>query len=940
MQAKNKLALLIAIGLVGCASKRGGSPDDQPTIASLAGRTVAVEKDAGIQVDTDKAISAYRAFVAAAPNAPQRPEVLRRLGDLEMDRVEARIADGRASGTKEDWRGAVQQHQNLLKQYPNQPGNDRVLYQLARAHELGGELEQALVVLDKLVAAHPGTTMRDEANFRRGELLFTARDYVRAEKAYDSVLAQAQRTPFHERSLYMKGWSQFKQGRLEDALGAFFGVLDLKFAGHTSNAEDDDAELIELKALSRADRDLVEDTFRVTSLSLQSLQGAASIAAYVNTPTRRHYEFRVYQQLAELYLKQERVKDAADTLGAFTKRDPLHRRAPELQARVIDIYQGAGFATLALEAKKDHVQRYGVGSDYQRGSSQAWTEKAQPLVKTYLSELAQHFHASAQKSKAPGDVKEATHWYRTLLTSFPSDSKAADNRFLLAELLQGDGRLPEAATEFEKTAYGYPAHARSADAGYAALLAHTELAKRADAAAAPNMQRTAVNSAVQFADKFPSDARGPSVLTYAADKLFLLRDAAGASKLAQRVLDAGPSVAPEHRKVAWTVLAHAAFEGGDFAQAEKRYTEVIALLPAQDAARTDLVERQAASIYKQGEAARQAGRTQEAATQFARVATVAPQSAVRANAQFDAAATMAATQDWAGAARQLEDFRQRFPGHALTPEVAGKLASIYSEQQQWGLAAAEFERVAGTASDTKVARESLWHAAELFEKAGAKPAATQAYERYVGQHPQPLTPAIEARWRLSTLAKASGQSAREMALAKDIVLADAAGGSERTARTRSVAALSALKLAQPVLEAYQKVALVEPLQRQLKAKKAKMEDVLKAYAAVSEYGVPEAITAATFHTAALYQDFGKAVMESQRPKKLSKVELEQYNVLLEEQAFPFEEKAIELHEANARRTADGVYDTWVKNSFAALRQLRPARYGKNERSEGVIHAIR
>ena len=42
-------------------------------------------------------------------------------------------------------------------------------------------------------------------------------------------------------------------------------------------------------------------------------------------------------------------------------------------------------------------------------------------------------------------------------------------------------------------------------------------------------------------------------------------------------------------------------------------------------------------------------------------------------------------------------------------------------------------------------------------------------------------------------------------------------------------------------------------------------------------------------------------MASERPKKLSKAELEQYNVLLEEQAFPFEEKAAELHEVNAHR---------------------------------------
>jgi hypothetical protein len=62
--------------------------------------------------------------------------------------------------------------------------------------------------------------------------------------------------------------------------------------------------------------------------------------------------------------------------------------------------------------------------------------------------------------------------------------------------------------------------------------------------------------------------------------------------------------------------------------------------------------------------------------------------------------------------------------------------------------------------------------------------------------------------------------------------------------------------------------------------------------------------------------------------------------MLEEQAFPFEEKATELHELNARRAAAGIYDQWVKRSFEALRELRPVRYGKNERSEGVVDAIR
>ncbi|MBI3367593.1 MAG: hypothetical protein HY021_03830, partial [Burkholderiales bacterium] len=124
----------------------------------------------------------------------------------------------------------------------------------------------------------------------------------------------------------------------------------------------------------------------------------------------------------------------------------------------------------------------------------------------------------------------------------------------------------------------------------------------------------------------------------------------------------------------------------------------------------------------------------------------------------------------------------------------------------------------------------------------------------------------------------------------------------------------------------------EPLPKNLKLKKARFDDALKAYAQAADTGAAEGATAATFHSAALYQDFGRAVLGSQRPKHLSRAEAEQYGVLLEEQAFPFEEKAVELHALNAQRTSQGLYDEWVKQSYAALRELRPLRYGKQERA--------
>ena len=69
-------------------------------------------------------------------------------------------------------------------------------------------------------------------------------------------------------------------------------------------------------------------------------------------------------------------------------------------------------------------------------------------------------------------------------------------------------------------------------------------------------------------------------------------------------------------------------------------------------------------------------------------------------------------------------------------------------------------------------------------------------------------------------------------------------------------------------------------------------------------------------------------------------ELEQYDVLLEEQAFPFEEKSIEIHEANAARAREGVYDEWVQKSFDALAKLKPARYAKAEIGAEFVREMR
>jgi len=930
-----RLVVVACVWVLGaCAgSHEAGTPGslEGETLASLERRQMVVERDAAIDASRAAAIQAYRKFLDAAPRDRMRPEAMRRLGDLEIEQARE---GSRESTAAREYRDAVNVYENLLETYPAHPGNDRVLYQLSHAYDQTGDLGHSLATLNRLVTQYPQSVYRDEAEFRRGELLFALGRFPEAERAYGAVLQKGESSSFHERALYMQGWSLFKQARLDDALLSFFAVLDRKLVGRDSNAP-----LEEMPGLTRADRELTEDTFRVVSLSLANLQGPDTIPKYFSTPARREYEFRVYQQLGELYFKQERVEDGAKAFNAFARRYPTHPQSPLMQSRVIQAYQQAGFAALALDAKKEFVLRYGVGSEFQRANGELAYQRVAPHVKTHLEELARHYHAAAQKSKKKEDYREATRWYRAYVDSFPADPRAPGLHFLLAEALFEDKEFAPAAAEYERAAYQYPRHEKSADAGYAALLAYAQQEKLAKGEELRSVRRRSVESARRFAQSNPADARAPAVLVDAAEKSYVNGDADSAAALAGQVLALRPPAAPGLRRTAWTVLGHIEFKQGAFARSERSYREALALTPANASARAGLAEGLAASVYKQGEQARAAGDMRAAADQFLRVGSVVPNSPMRANAEYDAAAALISLKDWNGATRVLEGFRRAYPAHALQAEVPGKLAVCYLESGQTGKAAAEFEALSATKRDPAFTRDALWQAAELYDKAGNPRNAAAAYERYVRQYPRPLEPAVEARYRLAEMSRKQGKSAQRQAWSRELFEADQKGGSGRTDRTRYLGALAALVMAEPLDESYRGVRLTEPLKKNLKLKKAKMQQVLQAYAVAADYGVAEVATTATYRTAELYGDFGRALLDSQRPKGLSKDELEQYNVMLEEQAYPFEEKAIELHEINARRVRTGIYDEWVKKSFGALAKLRPVRYAKVEKGEGVFDAL-
>ncbi len=970
------------------------------TIAKLRNMQIEI-KEEKIEGGLEKAMEGYRRFLEETPNSALSPEAIRRLADLKVEReygllsgdtvaerrvsatalpppkraartevaptrssvpaltqapvpgesqadFEKRAAQSPALGTAAAADGlvegaddlkrvgaveAVELYKKLLNDYPTYERNDQVLYQMSRTYEEMGRVEEAMETMDRLVRVYPRSHYIDEVQFRRAEYFFTRRRYLDAEEAYGSIVTIGVSSSYYQLALYKLGWTFYKQELYDEALDRFIALLDYKVSVGYDFAQTAD----------EPERKRIDDTFRIISLSFSNLGGANSVVEYFTRHGKRSYEDGVYSNLGEFYFDKRRYSDAAATYNAFVSRNPFHTVSPQFAMRVIEIHLAGAFPSLVIDAKKQFATNYGLKAEYWQHFEPSARPEVLAWLKTNLTDLAKHFHALYQSPKQIKEKKtnfeEALHWYREFLASFPMDPESPAINYLLADLFLENRSFDLAAVEYEKTAYEYPRHEKSSQAGYAAIYAYRQHLVGVAPAAKDQVKREVVRSSLKFADTYPEHEKAAIVLGAAADDLYDMRDYEPAAAAARKLIEAFPGAEAEVVRAAWLVVGHATYELLRYSEAETAYVNVLALLPAGDKSRDALIENLAAAIYKQGEQANALADYRAAAEHFLRVGRMAPTSKIRVNAEYDAAAALMQLKDWKMAAAVLVGFRGLFPGHALQPEVTKKIAYVYREDGQLALAADEYERIEKESQDDEVRREALLIAAELHEKAGNQARMLVMYRRYVDYFPHPVEPNLETRNKIAEVLKKINDRDNYLAELKQIVAIDASAGGERTPRTRFFAGKAALVLAEQTFDQFAGVKLVVPFEANLRKKKELMKTATQEFSKLLEYEVGEVTAASTFYLAEIYANFSKALLESERPEGLAPAEMEQYVLAIEEQAYPFEDKAIEMHKKNLELMTLGIYNEWIDKSLQKLAKFVPARYAKPEEESPVIASL-
>lgn len=936
---KRSVAVVLMLSLVtGCGLFRGSSLSGSNTklskeiarLPELNLEPIAVTdgtiKD--LVATEEEILAAYRAVYGKVGDPDQNRELGKRLADLELARAELLVAEGDSA---EPFSGAVELYEGLLSASADSEDRDALLYQLAQANDLAGDADATLGYLNELIADFPDSPHVLEARFRRAEMRFSNGNYGGAVDDYSEVTAAGDTTKYWLHASYMLGWSLFKRTDLEEAAEQFYQVVEIT----TEDAPELDSASPDARA--RVSEELLDDALRVLMLTLNYEEGAKTLAVDMAERDRPEWQYLVYERMAADHVQQERYLDGVATWQVFVDENPLDKRAPSATVASVNILSEGDFPSEIQPKKEEFIERYGVRSDYWQAHAASQRENYIATLRTYLDELSQLRHAQAQQSLASEDYLAAADYYEQTMETFPEDPKTGDILFLLGDLYTDAAMAEPALAAYQRLTKEFPEHPQAADAGYSSILALDSLAQTSKGDAQADWTSKHLEAQIDFAMIFADDPRATTVQASVADQLFKQGEYEDAMALARQLLASDAEVTPQVRDNARLIVGHSSMELENFVAAEAAYSQYLADAPSGTTASSEVRERLLASVYKQGEAAEALSDTNTALKHYLRIAQLGPGSEIAALAHYDAIAMMEGAKNATAVASLLGSFRDLYPKDPRATEVPGRLASMFEENKNYSGAAQEYLNVAASSSDPEQSRQAQYLAAELFLKDGDKRTALREFNNYAKAYEKPYDVNMAALDIQETLLEELGGSRVDLWRRK--VDIHSRSGRKANERMNYLAAEASLQLADINRQEFDSLQLTQPLKSSLKAKQNSLKGTINAYKQVINYGVGDFVTAASYQIADMYVHLSRSIMDSSRPSGLSALELEQYEILLEEQAFPFEEQAIELHEVNLHRMWKGTTDEWTDRSLASLRVLMPGRFDKDEVQVAYVDTI-
>lgn len=818
---------------------------------------------------------------------------------------------------------------------------DELIYQTAKATKFVGNTEESIKRLKLLIGLYPRSLLVDESMFRLAEGYFELGDYSNAAAQYQKLLAFSQSKYFHLQAQYKLAWSEYRLDQLDNS--GKFAIKVLEAFPELENA-------LSIDAVPEEKQDLVEDSFRLLSTIFSKQEGSKTLEEIQKLAGHKRYAYLLYDSLFRYYLTKDRFQDAAQVANAYTENYPTNYHAYQMALNEIKSYRAGKFEIQEWKAKEHLVEKFGLHTDYWAGLTPEQKLVVRPILVEHLLELAHLYYVrmqtayeqqvalaasktsdkntlQAKASSYHAFGKQSADYYLALVEARENSRMNGGSLYLAAEALFKAGEYQRSIDVYERAAYEQSGHADAVKAGYAAILTYEDLAKsyrpKMDPVTADLHEKSRRESVLRFTKYFPGATQTPALLNGLANEYFVEKDYNLAEKISSEVI-AKPTASAEILYASGLVNAHSNFELENYKAAEVAYERILGFKKAKD--QSVLSERLAASIYKQAEQETMVGLSAEL---YLKVVDKVPNASIVPQALYDASSQFLQVNKWRQAIASLSVFQQRFPKHPLYNDASDKLVFAYIENKEPISAAEKLVEIAKTVGDKEKSSNSLYRAAEIYLENDFRNLAMPLLASFIDRYPNKFDLSIEAHnLHIAYHAEQNNKDAK-VEWQKKLVAYEKANAKNRTARSSSLASNAAFELTYADVENFESIKLSLPLKKSLEKKKKALKSVVSKLEGLSDYQDSVIMSAATYQIASIYRTLARDILSSERPKSLSALQLEQYNILLEEQAYPFEEQAMDIYKINIQKVSQGHYDKWIERTFEVMAQMNPTEFERN-----------
>lgn len=895
----------------------------EPKIPSLADWDIESDTNKNTTVvsvpkNPDEIQKAYNDYLKNASNQEKNRSIaINRLARLEIENLRSiqdkKVDDENSSILDDAEINSLQKTANLLttslNDFPNENNSDITLYQLAKIYEKLGRPEDALLRLKELSLRFPQSDYFAESKFRIGEYEFLEEDYLNAEMSYTDVIFSGGAHPLYEKALIKRGWARLKQKLYADSIEDFsMAIQHRKFESY--------------KTLSSGEKSDFDEYFRALTLAIRSSDEFGLLENYFSSKTDTAYIYQVYFLASQFELREKNYDGASKLLDKYMK---LHAQSAEVldaQLYQLMIFRLSG-ATEKYTASMDRFYKM-YEADLLNSShknSVLQNKEMTEIIRKNILILADLEHNNFRKNKSIYSLDQAKLWYERYLKHFKGYARKDKVYTAYGELLVTEKSYERALYLFEMAAYDGDI-VLDKEAAYATIDISNKLLSQNKK---PDVW---LDKLIEYASRsiklYGSDQRYQIAFLHSLEQAYKYNK----YDTILRVSNELPTSVSDVTKNQVNYL-----QSLSYLKLNNPYAAESLLLSLlqnpQDPKRLDYGNALALSLYNQGKTKEEDGEIKGAVLDWIRIANTVPEATIAADSLYEAINLSVNSEYWEEAAFATEMFQQKFPKHTLYKDATRQLSLVYLKLGKTDRAAIVFESIAKQDSDKSVKMAALWQAAELYASQKKTDDAIRAYSDYAKTYNSPYPQYIEAMNKLVDLYEQKRNVKDAYLWRHKILTADRASSTEqKNSRTLTIAANTALKLAEQEHYLFGNIRLVEPLDRNLKLKKTHMQNAISLYGQAASFQIADATLQATHSIGDIYYEFSKQLMSSQRPHGLTEDELEQYNILLEDQAFPFEEKSIEFYEINMARTADGYEGSWIMKSMESLRALFPSRYDR------------